>query len=420
MRLFGNRGCCSFFGEYNGSVCVCDSLMFCGDKCEFHRSSDNIASTCDDGDPCTMDDKCVDGMCRGDPRPCAEHAPPCQLSACDSSTGLCVTTFTSAPCEDGLRCTVADTCSDGACRSGPVRNCSDGRVCTDDMCDPRTGECIFVHNTAACDDGVNCTVRDRCLGGICAGVPLVCGPSAEQCGIDKTACIEATGKCGISNDTSLRPCSDGDACTVHDVCVGTVCVGVPRVCSDGNACTHSSCRSLPDGTFVCDHIPAPGRPCDDGLRCTRNDTCGVTSICAGLPVLCDDGNACTDDSCDPSTGRCIAENTTGGPCEHPNRCLGAGTCRNGTCASAANVCDDGNACTRDTCTVRADGTHNCTHTALPVGSPCFEHTDPCALSPTCTLFGGVNLVCFGALNLCPSDDPCNDGTCDPDTVRVQR
>ena len=39
--------------------------------------------------------------------------------------------------------------------------------------------------------------------------------------------------------------------------------------------------------------------CDDGLPCNGSETCVVGMCQAGAPVVCDDGNICTNDSCDP-------------------------------------------------------------------------------------------------------------------------
>jgi len=55
----------------------------------------------------------------------------------------------------------------------------------------------------------------------------------------------------------------------------------------------NSAPSAPDGT-----------PCSDANTCTTADTCASGSCAGGPPQGCDDGNACTADSCTPVTG-CI-------------------------------------------------------------------------------------------------------------------
>ena len=106
-------------------------------------------------------------------------------------------------------------------------------------------------------------------------------------------------------------CSDGDACTSHDTCQAGVCVaGAPISCDDGNPCTDDSC----DLAVGCVHQAVPGRTCEDGDPCTLDDACSAAGVCASGPDLdCDDGNACTDDACG-STGACAhtPNNTCGG------------------------------------------------------------------------------------------------------------
>jgi hypothetical protein len=77
---------------------------------------------------------------------------------------------------------------------------------------------------------------------------------------------------------NLNPCSDGNACTVGDTCGGGFCVGgaAPN-CNDGNPCTDDSC----DPASGCNHLDN-NAPCNDGLSCTTGDTC-KNGACAGNP-----------------------------------------------------------------------------------------------------------------------------------------
>jgi hypothetical protein len=63
-------------------------------------------------------------------------------------------------------------------------------------------------------------------------------------------------------------------------------------CDDGNACTDDTCNA---GACVNTFNTSP---CDDGLFCTVNDTCDGLGTCVGVVNTCDDGVGCTDDSCD--------------------------------------------------------------------------------------------------------------------------
>lgn len=74
-------------------------------------------------------------------------------------------------------------------------------------------------------------------------------------------------------------------------------------CDDGNACTQESCDRV---SGSCGRALLPdGAPCDDGDLCTAGDMCLAGSC--GRPVMCDDLDTCTLDSCDPATGQCLLQ-----------------------------------------------------------------------------------------------------------------
>jgi hypothetical protein len=77
-------------------------------------------------------------------------------------------------------------------------------------------------------------------------------------------------------------------------------------CDDGNPCTDDSC----DPILGCQHSNNTD-PCDDGNACTVIDTCNGGS-CGGTPVVCNDSNPCTVDSCNPQSG-CVFTPITAPP-----------------------------------------------------------------------------------------------------------
>src|SRR5262249_15416605 len=88
-------------------------------------------------------------------------------------------------------------------------------------------------------------------------------------------------------------------------------------CDDGNACTDDSCNP---GTG-CEHHNNT-LPCDDGNVCTTSDVCSYGRCQGSAPASCDDGNSCTADSCDPQLGclhtpRCLFTRTPGFWKNHP-------------------------------------------------------------------------------------------------------
>ncbi len=104
-------------------------------------------------------------------------------------------------------------------------------------------------------------------------------------------------------------CDDGNECTVGDACEEGVCVGPDeKDCNDGDVCTDDSC----DPDQGCVQVFNTD-PCDDLNMCTENDTCAGGVCMPGSSVVCDDGDVCTDDSCDPDSGCVNLFNTT--PCD---------------------------------------------------------------------------------------------------------
>jgi hypothetical protein len=86
----------------------------------------------------------------------------------------------------------------------------------------------------------------------------------------------------------LVGCSEGECQTRED-------------CDDQNACTDDSCLVV---TGECIY-----RPVYDGQACTFHGLAGVCidAVCGEDPckgAVCDHGNPCTDDTCDPDTGEC--------------------------------------------------------------------------------------------------------------------
>jgi hypothetical protein len=73
----------------------------------------------------------------------------------------------------------------------------------------------------------------------------------------------------------------------------------PADCDDGNACTLDSCV---DGACTSTLAPA-GTACADADLCNGAEACNGLGQCAsGAPVVVDDGDPCTADGCDAATG----------------------------------------------------------------------------------------------------------------------
>jgi len=151
--------------------------------------------SCDDGEPCTVNDSCRQGVCVG--RPVSDCTP------CD----------TALDCEDFSVCT-DNACVDNLCvwtpnydtqtqccdpGDGSLTPLDDEDDCTDDVCDLNTGVVThpFSAEGKACDDGRSCTVEDVCDGGgLCQGMDvgiLSCESDEDclghRCDVDRGACF---------------------------------------------------------------------------------------------------------------------------------------------------------------------------------------------------------------------------------------
>ncbi len=250
---------------------------------------------------------------------CKQHSDCNDGNSCTADTcekGQCVRTEKKAgsSCDDGNACNGKDTCWDGRCQGQGWISCDDGNVCTNDVCDPAVGCTNEVSSN--CDDGNECT-KD------------ICDPQ-KGCGS-----VPADG----------GACDDGNLCTVKDKCLGGSCAGgQPLDCDDGNRCTQDLCEQK----WGCMNPPTKkAQSCDDGNACTAGDGCVKGNCQAGKKINCDDGNPCTDDSCDPKLGCVHKPNTIA--CDDGDACTQKDTCSKGVCGGKAVNCDDGNVCTADSC-----------------------------------------------------------------------
>lgn len=155
-------------------------------------------------------------------------APPnsCQLAPVCHSDGTC--SYQALPdgtsCNDGNPNTVNDVCTSGVCAG--VDLCANVTCTASDQChvagtcDHSTGRCS--NSTApdgiTCNDGNANTVSDHCTGGVCAGVDLcanVTCTALDQCHVAGT-CDHSTGTCSNPTVTDGTACNDGNPNTVND------------------------------------------------------------------------------------------------------------------------------------------------------------------------------------------------------------
>ena len=102
-------------------------------------------------------------------------------------------------------------------------------------------------------------------------------------------------------------------------------------CDDGNGvdgdCCSANCRLEPDG-----------QACSNGNACTTAGTCSAGACRGGTAVVCDDGNPCTADACDPKTGCTFsAAGADGASCDDGDACTDNDVCGGGACGGT-RVC----------------------------------------------------------------------------------
>lgn len=204
------------------------------------------------------------------------------------------------------------------------------------------------------------------------------------------------GSCRKGTSPDDTPCDDGDFCTHEDICKLGQCTGIPLVCNDDESCTVDSCLA---GTG-CVFDPIEG-PCDDLNACTESDQC-VAGQCVGSAVDCDDSEPCTVDTCDTATG-CQHQPLMSGDCDDGSLCTLDDQCVEGQCTGTPLECGDDNLCTTDTC----DPAVGCQY--APTQSQCDDGLD-CTEGDQC-----VDMNCVGTNLDCEDGDTCTDDGCEEGT-----
>ncbi len=320
---------------------------------------------------------------------------PCTDDGCKD--GGCTHANNAAKCDDGNVCTGPDVCVSGKCQPGSsVCECSDDAGCAKlaDACNDAVciaTKCTQKPKAGACTDGDACTVNDVCLAGQCKGVPKDCTALDAVC----ITGVCAAGSCSAKFSTGSS-CDDGNACTVQDTCFGPVCQGAAKDCSSLDAvCMQGVCSG-----GKCSAQAKTGG-CDDGNPCTVSDGCS-NGQCSGPAKDCNDGNACTADAC--QAGGCTHANADNVACDLDATNCTPDVCKSGACTKAALLdCDDKNACTTDSC---IPNTGVCAHANLADSSAC-EDGDACTLADTC-LAGACKA---GAAKVCSGTEVCAVGVC---------
>ena len=363
--------CTSLGGEYQNDNTFCDAPTI---DCDLRGACCAITGTClfitqeqcNDIDP-------TPGVFRGMGVACTANTCPgacCLTTGCEPRTPAdCLASDGSYQevdlvCQTNLcvfgACCNGDTCSnqtrhtcerDGGAYLGDgvvcaANVCAPGACCKGDTCSPLHAPLCAQQDGVFLGDGVACA-PDTCPAGACC--------LATGCEVQTE--LSCTGSGGVFQgiDVACEPnlcivgaCCNGDTCTsrTRHTCErdGGTYLGDASAC-DVDTCTLGACC---DGIacsdvirFSCEDVghvfKGPGTACADPNPCPCTDH-----------AQCDDGNSCTDDSCDLVTGCAHVDNTAS--CDDGDACTTDDACSAGACAGGPVLdCDDGDDCTNDRC-----------------------------------------------------------------------
>ncbi|MFT3775659.1 MAG: lamin tail domain-containing protein [Minicystis sp.] len=384
-------------------------------------------------------------------------------------------------------------CTKNLCNGGVATNPAEmsGTVCGTGLICDGNGACV------GCITGTDCPGSDTecrtrtCTNGMCGVSFTTAGTAvtAQTAGDCKKDVCDGSGNVASSNDDTDVPADDGNQCT-SDTCnagavvhppkaVNTACtqnggsfcsaIGTCVACNAATQCagqdTECQTRTCNAGacgfSFTTANTPVAAQTAADCKKNVCNGSGGITTINDDADVPADDGNQCTNDTCNAgvpthplkaantacnqnggsfcdATGTCVACTTAaqcpGQDTECQTRTCNAGTCgfsftASGTAVAAQtagdcqkNVCNGsgGIASVADNSDVPADDGNQCTTDTCNAGAPVHP---PTGSGTTCNQNGGTTCngagVCVGCVNAaqCPGQDTecqtrtCNAGVC---------
>ena len=408
-------------------------------------------ATCDDGDSCTVGEKCNNDQCDGGKNACG-----------------CTSNADCAKLEDGNLCNGTLYCdlkaSPSACKVNPstVVTCPKSTtLCQDNICAPKTGKCSLqkVKDLTPCDDGDKCTKSEQCFAGLCLAGADICDckttadckakedgnpctgtlycdnttfppkcktnpKSVVTCKPDKDTacrknlCQKVNGVCQLTALPHKTPCQDGNKCTSGDFCAGGACVPGPDICPCKK---HADCAKKEDGNLCNGTLY-----CDFSLKipnCVVNPATVVSCPTAANTI-------CKASKCAPKTATCsvVAINHLGG-CEDGNPCTQGDVCKVGACHSGKNACqcktdadcgkhEDGDLCNGTlycdkgqqpfVCKVRPNSVVRC-----PSGKDTKCLANRCQKKSGKCLMQAIRnqLPCDADGNPCTKSDVCDKGAC---------
>ena len=238
--------------------------------------------------------------------------------------------------------------------------------------------------------GFPCAIDQDCLDAVGGG--HYCRPGATAATVCIPDCVHLTVSISTSgNNTCQDPQAD------NDTCLGLTPKHTADMNCDGSLDSADFIYLI---AIVAGKAGLPGSAdhdgdgklnfCDDD---SDNDAVDDSNDCSSLKASisdCDDGNPCTDDSCDGNGGCVHGPNNL--ECDDANPCSHTDTCADNVCAGVAYDCDDSDACTQDSC----NGDGGCVHDAIDCDDGKPGTTDSCDPAQGC----------IHTVQGCAGDDDC--------------
>ncbi|TNF32623.1 MAG: hypothetical protein EP329_09585 [Deltaproteobacteria bacterium] len=256
---------------------------FCNDDGNCEHTNDNTL-LCDDGNVCTQVDKCEDGFCKGfNPLPCGDGNV-CFDYHCDPVAGCLSEYANGAACEDGQPCTINDKCNQGVCVPGSWDTCDDANSCTNDSCVANQG-CTHTNVTNGLPCGGQsgqCTVG-QCISGSCMGVATneggTCNPGTSMTGCQQGVC--RSGSCNVESRPNGYGCIASSKDCPTGQCNGGVCLSTPGInCTaeyDVDLCNSVDVNGVCTASGECNVSQAP-----PGFTCPG--CAGICLVCFGIQL----------------------------------------------------------------------------------------------------------------------------------------
>ena len=395
-RECGDDGCGGSCGTcVAGATCGADGLC-CTPSCvdasgaSMDCGNDGCGASCGQctgGESCSSGGHCVpacDGIVCG----ACEH--------CDSTTATCVPDADGTSCDDGLYCTVSDRCQQGACLGAGERDCSALNTnCRLGVCREAQAACVaqaFEDGRPCESDARECT-EDVCRAGVCDHAALPSGSACSEDGLSCTADVCLDGDCG-------HLVSQG--CLIEGVCVDA---GATK---SGDPCL--VCREdLPDTWSS----SAGGEACDDGLFCTVDDACDDGQCLGGQAYDCSAlAGPCADAVCVEAAGRCaLLPKLEGQACPDDGDSCTTDRCETGFC-----VHDQvGSDCGARACGPSPSGCHDCGSCGAGYGCNELGQCDDLCVGVICAecqaCVAGACVAAFAGSACSPDDSPCTSDLC---------